>query len=208
MYVAIEGIKGSGKSTVIQDVRQQINKHNVPVDVFAITNPMSLSHPLERMLYKNNALKLNDDFIEKLFHQRAVWNQAFLNQHCQHVLGDRSVATAIVTRWNKWNDPYKTIKKVNHDYAAIMKPDVIVWLNTKPADAADNICKRTKKLVGENEESLTMLDMARNVYKELFIERVFEKKVRKTQLIELKGWSNVSELSNEISSIIKFYTKS
>lgn len=208
MYVAIEGIKGSGKSTVIEAALQQINKHNIPLDVFAITNPMCPGHPLERMLHTNNALKLNDDFIEKLFHERALWNQAVLNQHCKHVLGDRSIATAIVTRWNKWNDPYQTIKKVNHDYASIMKPDVIVWLNTEPVKAAGNICKRTKKAIGEKEETPAMLDMACDVYKELFSERVFEKKVGKVQIIEIRECSNIKDVSNEISSIIKFYTKS
>lgn len=80
----------------------------------------------------NPILKEYDPFLESLYAQRAKWHQANLQKGNHLVIGDRSIVTSYVTRWNTWADPYYTIKRVEKFNASLMKPNLIIWLNVKP----------------------------------------------------------------------------
>jgi thymidylate kinase len=203
MYIAIEGIKGCGKSTVLQQVFDSEKRALTNASLFPITAPMAVLHPLELQFRHCSHRQTNDDFVEQLFIRRAYWNQPRFLQST--IIGDRSIATAIVTRWNKWQDPFYTISKVKNDYSGIMKPDVVVFIDTPVNNARFNISKRKPKLTGKAEEEKGSLEKADTIYKELFLEGLYNRKVGKTQVINLPYSSNVQDMQNEILSIINFY---
>ncbi len=208
MYIAIEGIKGSGKSTIIQELLSNVNADYQAMGLFAITSPMCYSHPLELLHKEKPSLRNNDEFIEQLFLERARWNQHATDRHKPLILGDRSIATAYVTRWNKWQDPYYTIRKVNTDYCDIMKPNVIIWLNTALTMSVANIRKRSFESLRVKDEIPEMLEMASHVYEELFKDGLYQKKINRTQIIEVRNHSDIKQTGKEIQSILKYYSES
>lgn len=207
MYVAIEGIKGTGKSTIISSLINDESSSNYRTSIFPITASMGANHPLEIKIERNPFLKFDDAFIERLFIERAYWNQSICDKNASIILGDRSIATAYVTRWYKWNDPYYTIKRVNAQYAGIRMPDVIVWLSTKVASAQKNIERRIKNNVCSTDEKYDRLIQSNTIYEELFACKLYHKKIKNTQLITVINNDTIGELKNEIQSIIKFYSK-
>jgi len=203
MYIAIEGIKGCGKSTILKNIFRDNKSRLVNVCHYPITAPMAANHHLERELKLNKHYQNNDDFIEKLFLTRAYRNQP--KSVWPTVIGDRSLATAIVTRWDKWQDPYYTISKVQKDYSLIIKPDVIVFIDTPIPSAETNISKRNARLTGMLDEKPGLLRKADDIYKELFQGGTYKKYFGKTQLIDVSYTINMEEMCSEILSIIKYY---
>ena len=124
------------------------------------------------------------------------------------VLGDRSIATACVTRWNNWKDPYFTIERVKRQYKSIINLNVVIWLKTDFKTAEKNIAKRRKKSVRIIDEKTNSLQTAAEIYDELFCSKLYHKKISKIQVIELNNTDDKEALQNEFKSILKFYSKS
>lgn len=205
MYITIEGIKGSGKSTLIDRIMNSYKTSPNEVTAFPMTAAMGNKHPLEQMLIQDSQLKTNDDFLEVLFKYRAHWNQPTINSKI--ILGDRSIATAIVSRWNKWGNPFYTMKKVKYEYRNIITPNVIIWLDTPVQNALGNIKKRKQKVLGKNEEAEDKLITTKEHYEELLLDGLFLRKMAKTQIIKIQNYSNCKSLQQEIISILNFYKK-
>ncbi len=205
MYIAIEGIKGSGKSTLVSRISAKYSQGPSEFSSFPITASMGNAHPLEQLLLVDNELRNNDDFLEMLFLHRAYWNQPKADSKL--ILGDRSIATAIVSRWDKWGDPYHTIEKVKTEYRNIRTPNVIIWLDTPMTNALENIGKRKQKILGKREEGQEQLSWAKGLYEELLLDGLLARKMAKTQIIKIQNTGDYCTLSEEINSIIKFYKK-
>ena len=160
---------------------------------------------MERYHQLNPGLKNNDEFIEQLFIHRAYWNQPSKSENI--IVGDRSILTSYVSRWMKWSDPFYTIKKVEDQYQGIMKPKVLVWLETPVERATENIQKRKQKEIRKKDESKEKLMLDKMIYEELISGNLYKKKIDNAQIILLKNNGNKSELKNEIKQIIKYYNK-
>lgn len=207
MYIALEGIKGSGKSTVTQRVIERNSASFPSTDIFTFTGSMCTQHPWERIVRNRKELKTDDSFIENLFLRRALWNQALVDFSKPVILGDRSIATACVTRWKKWNDPYYTIKKISDDYSKIIRPGVIIWLKTPVFLALQNIKGRPSKSLVEQDETLLAIQQSSDAYEELLKDGIYNKKIGKVQLVELDNRFGIENMVNEILLIIKFYSR-
>ena len=201
MYIAIEGIKGSGKSTIINEL--VADSKATQMKLFPITASMSKNHPLEKFHQVNPELKSNDEFIENLFIHRAYWNQPDKSE--KMIVGDRSILTSYVSRWMKWSDPFCTIKKVEHQYKGIMKPNVLIWLETPVETATKNIRKRKQKEIRKSDEAEEKLIADKLIYEELIAGNLYKKKIENVQIIELANNGNEDEIKNEINQIIKYY---
>ena len=201
MYIAIEGIKGSGKSTIINEL--VADSKATQMKLFPITASMNKNHPLEKFHQINPELKSNDEFIENLFIHRAYWNQPDKSE--KMIVGDRSILTSYVSRWMKWSDPFYTIRKVEHQYKGIMKPNVLIWLETPVETATKNIRKRKQKEIRKSDEAVEKLISDKLIYEELIAGNLYKKKIENVQIIVLENNGNKDELKNEINQIIKYY---
>jgi len=208
MHIALEGIRGAGKSTIIEKVLPDVLMILPGTCYLPITAPMCPLHPYERIMEEIPSLKHDDQYIEQLFLKRALWHQDHLSNDSQFILGDRSIATAFVSRWNKWKDPYYTINRVKAQYKDVHKPDVIIWLKTEVINAVRNIKSRVQKVICKNDERQEALDEAEYIYEELFHGRIYHRKVQNIQIVEVKNNTSTEETSSEVLSILKFYTKS
>jgi thymidylate kinase len=202
MYIAIEGIKGSGKSTIINELVQDCIQSKLEYDIFPITAPMSEHHPFEEKLRECPEIISSDDFVEKLFLHRAYWHQRKISWKSPIVIGDRSIATACVTRWNKWGDPNYTCNRVKYQYAGIMKPKKIIWLDTEIEFASKNISKRLQKSTGIYDETVDKLYESKEAYSKLFFEHHYEKVFGKVEVISVKNNGNIEEVIYKIKQVI------
>lgn len=205
MYIAIEGIKGAGKSFLIKSLKKYDLQRSSGVMFFPITAPMPANNPLEMIFNRNSVLQTRDDFIEYLFLQRAFFHNAKVQGSL--IIGDRCLATSLVTRWNKWRDPIYTIKKVKKDYEKIRKPDVIIYLESPITVSLDNISKRIQKKTGIKDEKSIELCKASEVYHELLLDGLYNVHFSKAQIIKIPYTPIQNDIQKEIFSIIKYYKK-
>lgn len=208
MHIALEGIRGAGKSTIISRVLPEARLIIPDLNFMPITAPMCTLHPFEKLIKEKPSLQNDDRYIEQLFLERAIWHQSQLINRSKFILGDRSIATAFVTRWNKWKDPYYTISKVKEQYKDIQRPDVIIWLKSDLNKALENIKSRVQKEICQKDERSESLVEANNIYEELFSGRVYHRKVNSIQVVEVQNCTSTDVVSSEVLSIIKFYSKS
>ena len=205
MYIAIEGIKGSGKSTLINTLLQMNSKEIKRFELFPMTAPINHKYLKFNV---TNPKNFHDSYIERMFIDRAYWHHKRLINKRGLILGDRSIATACVTRWNTWKDPYFTIERVKRQYNSIINLDVVIWLKTDFTIAEKQIAQRKKKSIRCCDEKSESLKTASEIYEELFCAKIFHKKISKIQVIELLNIDDKEALHNEFKSILNFYSKS
>ena len=201
MYLAIEGIKGTGKSTILDHITE---KEKNSVSFFPITKPVPVYNQYESLSICHPYLNSNDFFCENLFAQRAKWHQQHLAKG-KLIIGDRSLLTSYVTRWSKWGDPFYTIRRSQMFHQGIKHPDVIVWLKSKPENSIERLKQRPAKPLGTVDEKHIKLKEAADIYEELLLEKLYIKKVAKAQVILLSADESLGNLVSEVHSIIKFY---
>ncbi len=202
MYIAIEGIKGTGKSTIIE----QINLYEVgfKYHLFEITKPI-IKDSVTNAIIKTP--DMTDPLKEQLFLYWAKQHNGKADKSAGPILGDRSILTSYVTRWNKWDDPLKTIKRVNEQYKEIRKPDVFIWLKNDPYQSEKNIANRISKHLGKEEEKIDSLTLAQAIYQELLTEGTYNKRIGKAQIITIDASQPILETQSEILNILKHYQK-
>jgi thymidylate kinase len=187
----------------IQDINDTKAKH---MKLFPITASMSKNHPMEKFHQINPELKSNDDFIENLFIHRAYWNQPDKKE--KMIVGDRSILTSYVSRWMKWSDPFYTIRKVENQYKGIMKPDVLIWLETPVETASRNIRKRKQKEIRKSDEAEEKLITDKLIYDELIAGNLYKKKIENVEIIILENTipkEVKEELVDDVLQIMNVY---
>jgi thymidylate kinase len=205
MYIAIEGIKGSGKTTILDSLLNTMLVGNFDFSYYPITKKLQKLNKMEEVLVKNPMMKNNDDFLELLYYTRANINLKRIKGHSNFIIGDRSIITSYITRWDKWNDPYHTIKRVSHFTPTVPKPDIIIWISCNPALSYKYIKERNKDDLGKKYEEFSNLIFQQEVYEELFVEKFFTKKIKKSQLVTINNNTDIHNIKNEIFNILKFY---
>ncbi len=115
MYVSLEGVKGSGKTTILTLLIQAFQKSGVPFAVVAPTRPVISQRPvIERLATNFQFLRHYDRFNEALYAARSNYVAQHTDWNIPLLIGDRSIVTSYVSRWRKWeNNPQLCIRRVD-----------------------------------------------------------------------------------------------
>lgn len=163
MYFAIEGIKGSGKSAVFAGVYTELQYQGF--------EPHRLSPTSARPANILDALHVVSgrywpDFLtERLYAARS--NRAARQVPKRGlVLGERSVFTSYVSRWNH-ADPAATLVRVDALEHHIQLPQHVLYLSVPVELAVKRIDSRPRRAYGNRDQTSTRLREADAVYRHL-----------------------------------------
>lgn len=168
MYVALEGVKGTGKTTVFAGLREALLADGLPLTVLCPTRPVSPPNLVERMA-RVPALRGWDAFRERLDAMRS-------NHHARRatrspealLLGDRSRLTSYVTRWDGSTAGTRRacLARVDAMELVIGLPDHVLYLDAPPDILCARLDRRTRHY-GREDETPTRLAAQRSAYDDL-----------------------------------------
>lgn len=166
-YIAIEGVKGSGKSTLINGVMDILNSAEVKTTLIAPTRPAEPVSIMEKITNFYPKLRECDLWNEMLYANRSN-RQGLKAAKAEGILiGDRSIVTSYATRWNKWPSRKYCIERVDKLEPILPPPSHIIYLDVKPETALARIGGRRDRNYGQNDETPARINEALKAYKEI-----------------------------------------
>ncbi|MCH7306282.1 deoxynucleoside kinase [Acinetobacter sp. NIPH 1869] len=166
MYIAIEGIKGAGKSTLLAQLSQQLKQEGVEFSTFNPTRPMPQNQWWEQAY---GDWQHNDAFISELYTARANYHALQTDFNQPLVLGDRSILTSIVTRWQSHqHDIHSYIQQILAQEYAVPIPDLVLYLDISLESACQRLQNRQRDY-GLYDETAQRLQQTKQAYTQLFM---------------------------------------
>lgn len=171
MYIAIEGLKGSGKSTLFERLPQRLRDYGLEVVLLCPTHPLPCDHPLERLAASAPS---DDELRERLYAARSNHHAAQVPSGAQLVLGDRSILTSYATRWHRVCAGQRRlhIERVNRLENRIGLPDHVLFLNVPAEKLLCRLQARIERSYGRHDETPQRLQAALAAYAEMRERRV------------------------------------
>lgn len=165
MYIALEGTKGVGKSTVLSQLKTVLSNDDVEFTSFCPTKAMP-EHMWWEQAYTQYA---NDDgFINDLYTARANYHAQHTDFSSSFVLGDRSMLTSFVTRWPQQSQNIEAyIQKIKQQEYSVPLPDLVIYLDLPIDENLQRLAKRTRDY-GLYDEQSERLIQAKYAYEQFF----------------------------------------
>ena len=178
VYLAIEGLKGVGKGSVLQGIYQELKHREISYVPLNPTQPLEAQHPWER-LDQTLHLRSSDWWRKHLYATRSQEHTRRAQQQVRDaearaqpiklILGDRCILTSLVTRWPHRNTVmdlevyYQSIRALER-YIPI--PDHIIYLNAPLEVIEARIAQRTRNYGKEDERRARLLE-AQDAYQQM-----------------------------------------
>ncbi|OBX80517.1 AAA family ATPase [Faucicola atlantae] len=164
MYIAIEGVKGVGKTTVIKHLQQMLN--GLGADNFAIlspTRPMPATHALE---LQYDDLEDNDSLREQLYAHRSNYHASCANWQADMIIGDSSIITSLAVRWHRVSQGISAtayFEQVRAKEHLIGIPDTVIQLDCDTEELLKRYVTRQRDY-GSHEECWERVTMIKHHY--------------------------------------------
>lgn len=199
MYIALEGTKGTGKSTIFSQLELALQLDGIQVETFSPTKPMPTDLWWEKAYAQYSEV---DQFIEELYHARANHHAKHINFGAPLVLGDRSILTSFVTRWP--HDPMKLGEYIQYTRAqeyAVPVPDMVIYLDLPIEETLQRLANRQRNY-GLYDEQIERLMQAKWAYEEFFkLKNELGFKKLKYQYVD--AHQNEADLFSQVYSLVK-----
>ena len=165
MYIAFEGLKGTGKSTLLENLQMWLWTNGIDFVPLSPTKPMPQHLWWEQAA--NDAQYQNDDeFLQALYAARSNFHAKNCDLTHDLILGDRSILTSLATRWHNAKDKAAFCDQVRLLEYVIPWPDHVILL-----DCPDNILQQRfssrQRSYGNYDETPQRLQQVRTAYSEI-----------------------------------------
>lgn len=165
MYIAIEGTKGVGKSTLLEQLKVKFIQEGVVFSTFSPTKAMPQDIWWEQA-YPQYAH--DDCFIRDLYTARANYHAQQTDFSSPFVLGDRSILTNFVTRWPTQSaDIENYIHHVKQQTYRVPIPDFVIYLDLPIEVTLQRLANRNRNY-GLYDEQTERLLQAKLAYEQFF----------------------------------------
>lgn len=165
MYIAIEGLKGTGKSTLMRQLPLRLRAAGVPVVTLCPTRPLPFPHPLEQLAATGH----DDALREQLYAARSNFHAARVPADAPLVLGDRSILTSYATRWDRLPAHHRTehIAQVDALEHRIGRPDHVIYLSLPAPQLLARLRARIERRYGLDDQTPERLRSAARAYRDM-----------------------------------------
>jgi thymidylate kinase len=202
MYIAIEGLKGSGKTTLINKLILFLKTTNIDFSVMRPTRADDKNSLIEKIYEKYFFMQHNSFFRAIVYAHRAYIASKKTDWNSRLILGDRSIITSYITRWRRWfNSLYLSILFVNITESFMHSPDVVIFLQVSMEKLMQRIDKRGILDIDSSAERLNKMNSAYNeirTYKPI-------KKICCVKWIDVDGNKKEDDVFDETCRIILNY---
>jgi thymidylate kinase len=162
MYIAIEGTKGTGKSTLLENLKVKLQQDGIDFQMFAPTKAM----PKEIWWEKAHSDYGQDDiFLDSLYTARANYHAAQIDFDQSLILGDRSMLTSYVTRWphDDMDQLVPYLNRIRQKEFLVPLPDLVIYLDL-PIDITLSRLSQRERAYGLHDEQAERLLQAKQAY--------------------------------------------
>lgn len=202
MYICLEGIKGTGKSSVYEQLKRKIETMELPYTTICPTKPIS-GFDIREMLTRRFEFLRNNIFWSKwIYSHRSNFSaRKALKEKKPLILGDRSKLTSYVVRRMQgmtWEAAFKVIDKTEK---YIPLPDIVVYFQIEPTLAYERIKRRKNHFGNRQDETLEALVVSKIFYEELRENKTFGH-LSNIEWIDVNGQDDPEEIAEQTINII------
>jgi len=199
VYIAIEGVDGSGKSTLFENIFLRLKDENFYFDVYCPTKIINSKSVIESIYKRFFFLQNNSYFKAIVYAIRYYKASSKVNWNADLILGDRSLVTCYVARWKKWfNSVFLTSLFVNFLQPKIKSPDYVLFLKIAPDILKERLSGREFNIDETPERSNDMLIAYQEIQSGNLINRL-----KHVKWIEIDADKTPTTLTNDVMEIIK-----
>lgn len=165
MYIAIEGTKGTGKSTLLENLEHKLQQEGIDFQMFAPAKAM----PKDTWWEKAYADHCQDDvYLDSLYTARANYHASKIDFNASLVLGDRSMLTSFVTRWphDDLNRLVPYLNQIRQKEFLVPLPDLVFYLDLPLEVTLARLAQRERHY-GLLDEKVERLQQAQQAYNTL-----------------------------------------
>lgn len=199
IYIVLEGLDGSGKTTVFKNLVHIFKDQNISFDTLCPTQIFSMDSLAEKFYRSNRKFKRINFFRTLIFAYRSYKATKNVKWNSELILGDRSIIVSYVKHWRKYfNSPSLTVSLVNILEPFIKSPNFVFLFH-----APENILwqRISQKAVIEIDETPDNLRLMKSAYDEIRNSYSISR-LNKTQWIDINSNKGIEELTKEVYEII------
>lgn len=202
MYLCLEGIKGTGKSSAYEAIKKKLDSMNITYSTICPTKPIS-GFDLREILNAKFEFLRNSVFWSKWVYSHRSNFSAIraLKEKRSVIIGDRSKLTSYVVKRMHGKTWEESFSIVNRTEKYIPIPDVVIYFKMSPVLAHERVKNRKNKFSIKKDETLDALITSSRLYEELKSSNAFPT-LSKITWIEVNGKNEPDQIANEAINII------
>lgn len=191
MYIAFEGLKGTGKSTLLENLQLWLWTNGMDFAPLSPTSAMP-EHLWWEQTANEPQYQNDDEFLQSLYAARSNYHASQCDLHHSLILGDRSILTSLATRWHLATDKAAYCQQVRALEHLIPWPDHVILLDCSDDLLLQRYAKRQRDY-GLQDETPQRLQQIRHAYQDL--------QTHNGQLIPMMQWHAVDSSQYDLDEL-------